>query len=573
MGMANEWSGPSDHCPQPSSDRRMSEPARYQTQRVSPPMPPRPRSAQLPELHPNQEVILDEVGEGEMVENKLVIPDEMMQYLNQVSIHNNYYYFTLSKKTTLLNFYKLSIFQVQAGGNQHNYRSSPLPICQSPICTNPLHYQRNNQVTCNYNQTHQQNCYPQSANQAANQQQQCANYQNPSTPYSQCPSSRLSQASGYCPTQNYGSGASPASAQVMSPGSHYAPSHVSDQPMTSPAAATPAPQYGQQNLPQNSAQMTRNCTQNHGHNNYYQNYGCHANANNCTEAGQTNHPGQPCASPMGGQQCTQMRNPTPNCQPMSPHCNQVPMAMHQNAPMNHLGTQCAQQFNQCSRPASVNPQNGASPMQTAVPCPQMSPRCSQQVNNNPAKPASAEMPVCQHQSQVQCTQMNCAHPNANHHRANVNQTAAPMKPANNQQRSSNCTRGQVCTHNCQPRCNSNHSHQFGACSCQWAYDQCYSDSNLPEIQCRDISQSQQGSPAKLPQGMRQDSYRRTLEYVQQCRNWSGNAHTHETNVSSSTHPLQLPQPLPTSDNMIVNDMTSSLSSLLEENRYLQSMIQ
>jgi len=38
------------------------------------------RSAQLP----NQEVILDEVGEGEMVENKLVIPDEMMQYLNQV---------------------------------------------------------------------------------------------------------------------------------------------------------------------------------------------------------------------------------------------------------------------------------------------------------------------------------------------------------------------------------------------------------------------------------------------------------------------------------------------------------
>lgn len=86
MGMANEWSGPSDHCPQPSTDRRMSEPARYQTQRVSPPMPPRPRSAQLPELHPNQEVVLDEVGEGEMVENKLVIPDEMMQYLNQVSV-------------------------------------------------------------------------------------------------------------------------------------------------------------------------------------------------------------------------------------------------------------------------------------------------------------------------------------------------------------------------------------------------------------------------------------------------------------------------------------------------------
>lgn len=64
----------------------MSEPIRgNQVQRISPPIPPRPRSAQLPELHPNQEVILDEVGEGEMVENKLVIPDEMMQYLNQVN--------------------------------------------------------------------------------------------------------------------------------------------------------------------------------------------------------------------------------------------------------------------------------------------------------------------------------------------------------------------------------------------------------------------------------------------------------------------------------------------------------
>lgn len=36
--------------------------------------------------HPNEAVVLDEVAEGEMVENKLVIPDEMLQYLNQVSI-------------------------------------------------------------------------------------------------------------------------------------------------------------------------------------------------------------------------------------------------------------------------------------------------------------------------------------------------------------------------------------------------------------------------------------------------------------------------------------------------------
>lgn len=84
--MTNEWTTNSCVPPHSSGDRRMSEPIRgHQSQRTPPPVPPRPRSAQLPELHPNQEVVLDEVGEGEMVENKLVIPDEMMQYLNEVN--------------------------------------------------------------------------------------------------------------------------------------------------------------------------------------------------------------------------------------------------------------------------------------------------------------------------------------------------------------------------------------------------------------------------------------------------------------------------------------------------------
>ncbi|XP_039968028.1 transcriptional activator cubitus interruptus isoform X2 [Bactrocera tryoni] len=79
-------------------------------------------------------------------------------------------------------------------------------------------------------------------------------------------------------------------------------------------------------------------------------------------------------------------------------------------------------------------------------------------------------------------------------------------------------------------------------------------------------------------GMRFDTYQRTLEYVQNCQNWlhTNDSGTHgnsnhdnerpdyEQNaqqaVSSSTHP---------SNNMIINDMTTSLSSLLEENRYFQ----
>jgi hypothetical protein len=37
-----------------------------------------------PPRHPNEGIVLEEVGEGHMVEEKLVVPDEMLQYLNQV---------------------------------------------------------------------------------------------------------------------------------------------------------------------------------------------------------------------------------------------------------------------------------------------------------------------------------------------------------------------------------------------------------------------------------------------------------------------------------------------------------
>lgn len=45
------------------------------------------RSILLPpaEQHPNREVDLDEVEEGEMVEDKLIIPEEFKNYLNQVA--------------------------------------------------------------------------------------------------------------------------------------------------------------------------------------------------------------------------------------------------------------------------------------------------------------------------------------------------------------------------------------------------------------------------------------------------------------------------------------------------------
>ncbi|XP_076628653.1 transcriptional activator cubitus interruptus [Colletes latitarsis] len=569
QGAPGDWNGSNGHCTQPSGDRRMSEPTRgQQTQRNSPLVPPRPRSVQLPEHHPNQEVILDEVGEGEMVENKLVIPDEMMQYLNQV----------------------------QAGGSQISYRNSPLPLCQSPICSNPLHCQRQMQPTCNYSPTHQQNCYP----QQSLSQPPCTNYQNSSpSPYSQCPSSRSAQPNPqYCPPPNYpsqpnsGQVLSPAAGQVMSPGSHYAPSHISDQPLTSPAAGALAPQHAPQNLPQNSAQLTRNCPQTHMHHGYYPGYGCQGQMNaNCTgnPNGHANHHTNlsclPASHPaMTQQQCSQP-HAAANCPQLSPRCAQPPVMPNQT--IGHPNSQCGQTGNQCARPmVTPNGQvsNFHSGQQTTVTnhCPQLSPHCSQLTMNNQTKPMTnmTGLQVCQQQPLSPCLQMtNCTHSNGGHRPVVDNALSKRTSPQLCTVQQTNCRvqhQQHTCTHNCQGR-NNPPSHQQYSCNCQWNYgsDQCYHEqhgASMPEIQCRDISQSQQGSPMKPPQGMRQDSYRRTLEYVQQCRNWSGNTHTHETNVSSSTHPMSLPQPLPSSANMVVNDMTSSLSSLLEENRYLQ-MIQ
>ncbi|XP_046741690.1 transcriptional activator cubitus interruptus-like [Diprion similis] len=596
QGIPGDWM-PNGHCPQPAADRRMSEPARtHQGQRTSPLMPPRPRSAQLPELHPNQEVILDEVGEGEMVENKLVIPDEMMQYLNQV----------------------------QAGGNQVSYRGSPLPICQSPICTNPSHYQRQ-QIPCTYNsQQHQQNCYNQ-----ANGRQNCSNYQNMSPSsylHPQCGSSRASQASvgGYCPPQShsqsqpppgYGSQsqcgsqmASPAGGQVMSPGSHYAPSHASDQPMTSPAAGALAPQHVPQNVQQNSAQMTRHCSL-QGHPTTPQGFYGGGGGGGISGAGtggygcrnvncaQLHRPDETCAThpqtqplqshvPISQQCAGQSRNgSTSNCPQLSPASNQSSTAVKNNTNNNHSNNRCSQIAHQ-----------GQTGHRPGVQQTNEAPHHHHHHHHLPNVPnPTVRSPVnqCQQMTTGHCPQAGIGGQKVRGTGVNQqNQQTQPpgtnvcgqMSGGGCSQQSAATVQGQTnlgcspqsCSmhHGCQPQMSPSHF----TCGCQWGYttDPCYHshDANMPEIQCRDISQSQQGSPVKPPQGMRQDSYRRTLEYVEQCRNWSGNAQAqvHETGVSSSTHPLSLPQPLPASANMIVNDMTSSLSSLLEENRYLQ-MIQ
>ncbi|XP_065567116.1 transcriptional activator cubitus interruptus-like isoform X2 [Artemia franciscana] len=68
--------------------------------------------------------------------------------------------------------------------------------------------------------------------------------------------------------------------------------------------------------------------------------------------------------------------------------------------------------------------------------------------------------------------------------------------------------------------------------------------------------------------MQPEAYKRTLAYVQQCQSWKANKDGKQETVTSSSDPNKNP----VKSNMVVNDLSSSLNSLAEENKFLQ-MIQ
>ena len=106
------------------------------------------------------------------------------------------------------------------------------------------------------------------------------------------------------------------------------------------------------------------------------------------------------------------------------------------------------------------------------------------------------------------------------------------------------------------------------------------------------------------EGMQPEAYQRTLEYVQQCQSWSSPTNPDFTGVmspdsssvkgaaannkqkSSPSHsgdsqampppsrppPIGEPsKPVQEGGNMVIADMSSSLNTLMEENRYLHMM--
>ena len=143
---------------------------------------------------------------------------------------------------------------------------------------------------------------------------------------------------------------------------------------------------------------------------------------------------------------------------------------------------------------------------------------------------------------------------------------------------------------------------------QWAQGQQWSGARAPAAPGMYPMQGQQqpvplkqeaGKLSKAPatgEGMQPETYQRTLEYVQQCQSWSsptsvmspdssqGTAIGAKPKVSSGQDSAAMPppscpppmgepsKPVQGGDgNMVIADMSSSLNTLMEENRYLHMM--
>lgn len=435
-----------------NSDRRMSEPVNRSSDCMQVSPTPRPRSttpksggqhtpcvttaaAKTSDHHPNQEVVLDEVEEDEMVENKLVIPDEMLQYLNEVADGD-----VKSHQTAT----------IKSGLSNEQWRNTPVTY---PLSSPAI----------------------------------------PSSPATQIPISSMSNQITPSP------GISLLSPMSIS-NRPYTPSQLCATNSTwNDAKVQRANQFMQQQHQQQTQYLEQSTTNNSNMNALY----------------------------------------TPN----NPY---LPRQL-----------QNSQQSGQPQHRANIYNSNNTSFL----------------MENSP-------QPGIYYQMQVQQQQL--AHSQVGRYNQNM---------VNNLVNLVQCMRTQ------------NHCHRndesAGNCCKMRQQILGLTGGNNVEIQCGDISQSQlspalhrqqqqqqsQGTHANNQQncnnpmqpqqqqqsnldncahndgcmhhsGMRQDTYQRTLEYVQNCQNWTENSET----VSSSTHP---------SSNLIINDMTTSLNSLWEENRVFQ----
>lgn len=540
---------PSLQCSTETS-RRMSEPCHTDIIECKSP-PPRPSSVQLSPLkpgehHPNQEVVLDEVEEGEMVENKLVIPDEMVHYLNQVADTQNVEGRQLNNwqnPNTINNMN--SIPSPAANYNQVKPPTEEImqPASNKPnnCVPSPMNSHNINQVptsSCSFNRfissppsAQMNHPSPSSINHVVN---------SPGTPNINqilpSPSNNMNHMMP-SPTMNMNqmlpSPASNYNGQNMNPNQMISSSHVMMSPRSHSQIMSPA----QQGMPspgsQTTCPLTRspaaqmpsqpnvmgNCNSRQGH------VSCYGNWNNtrCVKTENMCSPRQ-----------THKHEYNQHCQTQAPHNPNG----YCNTNGDNMNYQMCPQYGLQNKAFCHRDHRNYPPMHSPGVV------CNQQISEPLSSPAVAKTAPVEQMGPPQTAQMSrpCVHNYEHPQQQSFQAYNAANNPA-------------VSKVGCYP----NHPNKM-----------CYHqpEGMGMEIQCKDISQSQisPGVPQTNTTNMRHDTYQRTLEYVQSCQSWVG----HSDMVSSSTHPLA--RCGQDTSNMIINDMSSSLTSLLEENRYLQ-MIQ
>lgn len=598
MSLQQNWKiGFNEDQVQPSASERKSPLNKNQQQK--------PITPKLDLEHPNQEVVLDEVGEGEMVENKLVIPDEMVHYLNQVA-ETSEQPFSGSEQTAQQQYNSSaaidqnSTIQQTKRAEQTNSTNTFNTEYINPNCTNNMNVNTNMSPN------------PRLMSPNSNILSPNANIINLNSNIMSPNSNLLSPGSNIMnPTLNMMSPNSnilSPNTNVMSPSSNMSPNaNISvmspNTNVLSPNSNIMSPNTNIINA-NNIASPSCNITQNT--NTINTNSILNANTNvmspnsqminsntntivmspNSQMIGSNTVPNVVNAqtSTIDPQNYNSAGNQNSTLDPAKVHIrnrlgynsNNCPMA-NNSFPMNHYSqiqqSLCANTGNNCTNdmPASGN-------------------LCSNNTNRNPNvalnnchdKHQENSFGYCNDIQKSSTHQMNpnlnvrpCQHIHGYYHRTDYS--------------ASNCC---VMNHNCIEQ-----QMPFKNMAQKQNFSNCYSNN---EIQCNDISQSQMSpnmpnvnnfgtnnvtnnpeqNPTPVQQGhpesqvgmaanngqnthnMRPDTYLRTLEYVQSCQSWN---YSDNELVSSTTNPL-------TTSNMVINDLTTSLNSLLEENRFLQ-MIQ
>lgn len=618
--------------------RRMSEPSHTITDRKSP--PPRPASVTLSPLkgnltsdhHPNQAVVLDEVEEGEMVENKLVIPDEMVRYLNQVVDNQNDELNSLTW-TEMDSNQKCLDQMIQSPGSfpQNSNMMSPVttvnPVLSSPNHVNSFVPSPSNNLNTMLHSPAQPN-FNQIIPSPSNNISQMMH--SPSQP----PLHPLMSSPARSTTQNDNMNPMPSASLVKLNQMMPSPSSNNNQMIPSPAAnintmmhspasavlsspacnqltqmipspashyqlmASPSSTFGdmsnsampQASMDQISSVPTSNtvnrlqsrCNSQLGPaNNANQ---THCNATNMIAntqiSGQNNHVVPNCYSRPMNNSCYNMQHwDGSNCQNnimpqhashnmcnnnqdfisqcrsqvsiMSPGYNMSQQVSNPpNQCTNHVYQSCNQNsFNYCQnkpinnfncnsyQPMQSQPYNSIPNMTDPLPSPAMATPAPTEIINQPQQ-AQMSRPCTHYMPQ---NMQNCFQPQL------------PQYVVHSQQNSCN---------------NCNNCQKTGYVHQQNQTNFIQHMNNELKTKMANPSQPSPGTAGNetTTLGMRQDTYQRTLEYVQNCQSWVNNSES-----SNSTMNFVKCGDKPSS-NMVVNDMTSSLSSLLEENRYLQ-MIQ